>query len=45
VMESGVAREMPAPRPLDKVIHLSSDSMKEMLTRALYAEDQESFKD
>lgn len=29
VMESGVAREMPAPRPLDKVIHLSSDSMKE----------------
>lgn len=29
VMESGVAREMPAPRQLDKVIHLSSDSMKE----------------
>jgi putative pyoverdin transport system ATP-binding/permease protein len=29
VMESGVAREMSAPRPLDKVIHLSSDSMKE----------------
>jgi putative ATP-binding cassette transporter len=29
VMESGVAREMSAPRPLDKVLHLSSDSMKE----------------